>query len=516
MHAPCCAALVLALTVPLSAQREAVATGPSTELCGRVLDVETREPLAGVPVELTDGLEELLVVHTDADGRYRIPLPAGDRSSLRIEALDVAGWRSCRRCHLLPGTVARHDLLLRRTETAPLVGRAVDRETGEPLAGLVFKLYEHGGPNEVVRCDDEGRFTTATQFAAARMQAVPKENPELSPEPFDFEHRLSTAEPGEHTLWFARTVELALQFTPPPGGALEDFHVVVLEAGHPPTWTGLRGATLLAGGPVRVRRFEQRGWRPRRPRFHLLARDGYARAEVTAQPEGALPQRIELQPCGALQLEFRQSVPLPDRVETIEGRTVSFPHRVKFSGLDLELTHLGTGERIQGRSPIGKEATPLSYLTPGRWRVDATSPHYPPLSAEVEVVAGVTVPLDFVLEPALSTGRLMVVVAEEVGEVPAWEAWYDAPPVRGLARSLEDPKRTYAFGPSEGCGGGPEFRIRCVERGGRHVLVADLHDILLGEYEILVRAGKRLLVASKVIASVGETATFVLRAEEPR
>ena len=33
--------------------------------------------------------------------------------------------------------------------------------TGEPLGSFVFRLWELNGLNELVHCDEEGRFTTA-------------------------------------------------------------------------------------------------------------------------------------------------------------------------------------------------------------------------------------------------------------------------------------------------------------------------------------------------------------------
>ncbi len=136
--------------------------GPSVPIAGRVTDVKTGRPLAGVGVQSSG---EWKGVITDAEGKYRLEgLPLGDN---RLVITPPAGSRHLPGGVTVTTTAASPPVVRDVTLTAGVLvrGRAIDERTGKPVRGyLEYFAYETNAHRE--ESDSLRRTSLRTAFQA--------------------------------------------------------------------------------------------------------------------------------------------------------------------------------------------------------------------------------------------------------------------------------------------------------------------------------------------------------------
>jgi len=490
--------LLLVWGGPASAQRVAVGADNEGVVAGRVLDAETQEAVAGHPVVLRGGGIEAVVVETDADGRFWLLRPAVERGRLVLAAEHAPGWRALGEVRL-EDAVGPVTLTVRRTETRPLKGRAVD-PSGEPLPFFELKLWEYEGPFEDLTTDVDGRFTTTVPFAATRMFAYPSENGARG-DPVRFQNTHGRGE-DEVELRFAAGEELALRFTPPPGTTLDDFVAVGLTSAEHLAQRRSKGARLRSGTLPWVRFSKERDFRRGVHELHVCSEDGLWGARVQG-PLGEVAD-VRLERLGVLHLTLHPGAGLLARTAEGERRPRALSESVwlRFEHLDRAGATLFAFDAYA--RPSG--TSDFRCLEPGPWRLAVQPGLFQGQAIELDVPAGHSVPVDLYLGQPVASGSLVIQVADSAGDVPEWKSFRDAPPVSAHVRSAG---RTYSVETSAMCGNGVDAWFQRVERGGRFVLEATLEEVPLADYEITLRTRGRGFEGERS-ARPGTPARFLL------
>jgi RNA polymerase sigma factor (sigma-70 family) len=153
-------------------------TRPGKEITGVVSDAATGEPVAGCTVSTRGGYRDVVHVHTDHRGRYRltgVPKPAKD-CWITVYPPEESAYLVQHPQFPDPDgfAPARHDVRL--VKGAVVTGRVVDRQTGKGMwAGIRFSplpenkffdggpAYRESAPNRNVQATDrDGRFRLVT------------------------------------------------------------------------------------------------------------------------------------------------------------------------------------------------------------------------------------------------------------------------------------------------------------------------------------------------------------------
>jgi beta-lactamase regulating signal transducer with metallopeptidase domain/protocatechuate 3,4-dioxygenase beta subunit len=139
--------------------------GPARPVVGQVTDAETRQPLAGIAVEVTPmrrhgGMP--VWTRTDADGRYRVADRDGQMYFVKAIPSAGSGYLTAEQNGLnwpLGAAELRVNLALRRGLV--LRGKVVDEDSGRPIPGCGV-VYQPKRGNKDVRDSDDFRDPTLT------------------------------------------------------------------------------------------------------------------------------------------------------------------------------------------------------------------------------------------------------------------------------------------------------------------------------------------------------------------
>ena len=212
---------------------------------GRVLEVGSRRPLAGLEVQMRVGRRILALTTTGADGTFA--LPPAERERTRVEVLS-ADWRTTPRSIRLDGELldgrAQVEFTAEPVQRATLQRRLVDERTGEPVGEFLVRI--EGPPArrvpgardmasaspplyaEDMLADARGRVASAQGFEAgtltARLLDIEPLSTGLARE-VEFEHALEDAAasaPADLPIPVGPTYRLDLSL--PDGLQLGDLH----------------------------------------------------------------------------------------------------------------------------------------------------------------------------------------------------------------------------------------------------------------------------------------------------
>jgi hypothetical protein len=156
--------LATLMTLALMAQVTVGDTGPTIPILGRVVDAESGQGLAGIPVEIQASDDPLIwsstAGQTDAEGRYRVPVPAARRFVLVAAKPSraskyLAATSPVRR---LEAGATQCEVNLSLRLGVVLQGRVTDRASGRPLAGVAVRCTALPPEAEPSITDAEGRY----------------------------------------------------------------------------------------------------------------------------------------------------------------------------------------------------------------------------------------------------------------------------------------------------------------------------------------------------------------------
>ena len=417
---------------PAAAPRTALEAEAPLE--GRVQDWDTGAGVPGFEVELLRIRSVVGRAVSDGEGAFRLARPEG--SSVRLQIVQREGWvLDDDRFRLSRDQLAGEEPIVvraRRVATAPLAGRLVDLETGEPVPWFHLEIVGRADKRERLVTDAGGRFAGEVSFEAGKL-VIRTEDAPGGDIPFGGHEKLFHEHDGsgeEVELRLALGPTFRLELEKPEGFALADLQGHLVEsyaADHLDEWRRNNGTPLRSEGGATWIRFPADAVRflGERPGWHLMVnhRERLWRGSAPVpslkgvQPE---PVRIALEPCGALE----------GALTGTDGAPAGEVH--------LHLHRPGTETAVWNQAAADGSYA-FDYVPAGTWDLSLSSPRHLERVVQVEVAAGETTRRDVQLESVPVAGPVRGRLLSQVGEMPR--------DVYLMLRSRSDPQRYFHIEP---------------------------------------------------------------------